>query len=356
MRELVRRSGSTQYRVQHAAYFALAWAAISICAAGAAALLINSEARAQAPLLDPGWQFYGGGQSGGVNSGFIAHTFGTGTIRLSTRAGVLPQRDLLPSPHQRRRAVTSSGRRRNITPPFRAQPPSAYRQPAPPRYDAPPAQLRGAYQPPAAKYYASAPAPQGRGIQHRAYYQQPAPPSDRVSAAAAIRSAAALSAAVVWAPRLVARVCAIKQWRHGATDGRSEIRPPGRRLPGRPAAGHDHHRYPALFSLSGAAGRQGAALRHRRRPPGLHLGRDEEVSAMREWPDWQPPDDMLKRRPDLPRYMPGGPENPLGARAMYLGSTLYRIHGSTSPGPSARKCRRAVSACATRTSSTFTVV
>jgi lipoprotein-anchoring transpeptidase ErfK/SrfK len=55
------------------------------------------------------------------------------------------------------------------------------------------------------------------------------------------------------------------------------------------------------------------------------------VSAKREWPDWTPPPQMLKRRPDLPRYMPGGPENPLGARAMYLGSSLYRIHGSNEP-------------------------
>ena len=55
------------------------------------------------------------------------------------------------------------------------------------------------------------------------------------------------------------------------------------------------------------------------------------VSAKREWPDWTPPDDMLRRRPDLPRHMEGGPENPLGARAMYLGSTLYRIHGSNEP-------------------------
>ena len=53
--------------------------------------------------------------------------------------------------------------------------------------------------------------------------------------------------------------------------------------------------------------------------------------AKREWPDWRPPSDMLQRRPDLPRYMAGGPENPLGARAMYLGSTLYRIHGSNEP-------------------------
>ena len=55
------------------------------------------------------------------------------------------------------------------------------------------------------------------------------------------------------------------------------------------------------------------------------------VSQKREWPDWTPPPQMLKRRPDLPRWMPGGPNNPLGARAIYLGSTLYRIHGSNEP-------------------------
>jgi lipoprotein-anchoring transpeptidase ErfK/SrfK len=55
------------------------------------------------------------------------------------------------------------------------------------------------------------------------------------------------------------------------------------------------------------------------------------VSMKREWPDWRPPPQMLKRRPDLPRYMPGGIENPLGARAIYLGSSLYRIHGSNEP-------------------------
>ena len=51
----------------------------------------------------------------------------------------------------------------------------------------------------------------------------------------------------------------------------------------------------------------------------------------REWPDWRPPAQMLRRRPDLPRYMEGGPDNPLGARAMYLGGSLYRIHGSNEP-------------------------
>ena len=55
------------------------------------------------------------------------------------------------------------------------------------------------------------------------------------------------------------------------------------------------------------------------------------VTMKREWPDWRPPAQMLKRRPDLPRYMSGGMDNPLGARALYLGSSLYRIHGSNEP-------------------------
>lgn len=65
--------------------------------------------------------------------------------------------------------------------------------------------------------------------------------------------------------------------------------------------------------------------------PGFTWAGVKTVSAKREWPDWRPPDEMIKRRPDLPRYMPGGPENPLGARALYLGSSLYRIHGSNEP-------------------------
>jgi lipoprotein-anchoring transpeptidase ErfK/SrfK len=65
--------------------------------------------------------------------------------------------------------------------------------------------------------------------------------------------------------------------------------------------------------------------------PGFTWAGVKEVTAKREWPDWRPPVEMLKRRPDLPTFMAGGPENPLGARAMYLGSTLYRIHGSNEP-------------------------
>jgi lipoprotein-anchoring transpeptidase ErfK/SrfK len=77
----------------------------------------------------------------------------------------------------------------------------------------------------------------------------------------------------------------------------------------------------------------GQALRY-----GIGVGRDgfrwggvHRISAKKEWPSWTPPAQMIARRPDLPRHMAGGIDNPLGARAMYLGSTLYRIHGSNEP-------------------------
>jgi lipoprotein-anchoring transpeptidase ErfK/SrfK len=64
---------------------------------------------------------------------------------------------------------------------------------------------------------------------------------------------------------------------------------------------------------------------------GFEWSGTHRVSNKREWPDWTPPAEMLKRRPDLPRHMAGGPSNPMGARALYIGSTLYRIHGTTEP-------------------------
>ncbi len=71
---------------------------------------------------------------------------------------------------------------------------------------------------------------------------------------------------------------------------------------------------------------------------GVGVGREgftwagaKTVTMIREWPAWTPPPPMLKRRPDLPRHMPGGIDNPLGARAIYLGSSYYRIHGSNEP-------------------------
>ena len=77
----------------------------------------------------------------------------------------------------------------------------------------------------------------------------------------------------------------------------------------------------------------GKAMRY-----GIGVGREgftwsgtQSVTRKTEWPDWVPPAEMLQRQPYLPRFMAGGPGNPLGARAMYLGSSLYRIHGSNEP-------------------------
>jgi lipoprotein-anchoring transpeptidase ErfK/SrfK len=65
--------------------------------------------------------------------------------------------------------------------------------------------------------------------------------------------------------------------------------------------------------------------------PGFEWAGVKSVTRKAEWPDWRPPAAMLKRRPDLPRFMEGGPDNPMGARALYLGSSLYRIHGTNEP-------------------------
>ena len=77
----------------------------------------------------------------------------------------------------------------------------------------------------------------------------------------------------------------------------------------------------------------GRAIRY-----GVRVGRDgftwtgvQKISRKAEWPDWHPPTEMIERQPYLPRFMAGGPVNPLGARAMYLGSTVYRIHGTNQP-------------------------
>ena len=77
----------------------------------------------------------------------------------------------------------------------------------------------------------------------------------------------------------------------------------------------------------------GRAIRY-----GIGVGRDGfqwqgllNITKKAEWPDWTPPPEMIQRQPYLPRFMAGGPGNPLGARAMYLGTTVYRIHGTNQP-------------------------
>ena len=77
----------------------------------------------------------------------------------------------------------------------------------------------------------------------------------------------------------------------------------------------------------------GRALRY-----GIGVGRDGfqwqgllRITRKQEWPDWTPPPEMIERQPYLPRFMAGGPGNPMGARALYLGATIYRIHGTNQP-------------------------
>ena len=77
----------------------------------------------------------------------------------------------------------------------------------------------------------------------------------------------------------------------------------------------------------------GRAIRY-----GIGVGRDGfrwqgllRITRKQEWPDWTPPPEMIERQPYLPRFMAGGPGNPLGARALYLGATVYRIHGTNQP-------------------------
>ncbi len=114
--------------------------------------------------------------------------------------------------------------------------------------------------------------------------------------------------------------------RGGSSVGRTTVAYPGNHRPGTIVISTSERR---LYLVLG----NGQALSY-----GIGVGRigftwsgTTRISAKREWPDWTPPAQMRQRRPDLPRHMAGGVDNPLGARAMYLGSSLYRIHGSNEP-------------------------
>ena len=96
----------------------------------------------------------------------------------------------------------------------------------------------------------------------------------------------------------------------------------------------------------------GRALRY-----GIGVGRDgfqwqglQNISRKAEWPDWTPPPEMIERQPYLPRFMAGGPGNPMGARAMYLGTTVYRIHGTNRPDTIGTRYRPAASGSSIPTS------
>ena len=107
---------------------------------------------------------------------------------------------------------------------------------------------------------------------------------------------------------------------------RQEVDYHGKQAPGTIVVDTPHH-FLYLVEADGKAMRYGIGVARK----GFSWSGVHKVTAKREWPDWIPPKEMLARQPYLPHRMTGGPNNPLGARALYIGHTLYRIHGSNEP-------------------------
>jgi lipoprotein-anchoring transpeptidase ErfK/SrfK len=306
--------------------------------ASSAHLLIPCAARAQ--LLDPGWQLAPqGGQDSGVNSGIIAHTFGNGGGQY-----VVP-RPYQPAPayaapaygapsYQTAPRGYQAGTQYYVVAPAQAR---GYAQQTPQYYGSP--QSPGGYQQPNVQYYAQ-PASQPRGLQQPApvYYQQQPMAAPQVSAyQSGYQQAPQYDQPPSFLMQLFGRAdpapayapSSMGDMAHPVVDPKYDRQlvdyptgqPPGTIIIDTP------HYFLYLVLDGGKALRYGIGVGR----PGFAWAGTKEVSAMRQWPDWRPPDEMLKRRPELPRFMPGGPDNPLGARAIYLGSTLYRIHGSNEP-------------------------
>jgi lipoprotein-anchoring transpeptidase ErfK/SrfK len=105
-----------------------------------------------------------------------------------------------------------------------------------------------------------------------------------------------------------------------------EVAYDGKQAPGTIVVDTPHH-FLYLVEKDGKARRYGVGVGRE----GFTWSGDYRITAKKEWPDWVPPKEMLERQPYLPRFMAGGPDNPLGARALYIGNTLYRIHGSNEP-------------------------
>ena len=242
--------------------------------------VFGSAARAQDQLLDPGWQLASSDTQTGAG-GFFGSLFGD-----EPRPSAEPRANP---------AAASSQRVRAPAPESRAQ----YQYYVP-------AQQIGAYQRSAPQGYQAAP----RYSPPRGLFEQLFARHDPAPAAA-------------YAPaRLVDPA-------HPAIDPQYErqvVDYDGNEKPGTIIIDTPHF-FLYLVMADGKALRYGIGVGR----PGFTWAGVKQISAMREWPDWIPPAEMLERRPDLPRFMPGGPENPLGARALYLGSTLYRIHGSNEP-------------------------
>jgi len=90
---------------------------------------------------------------------------------------------------------------------------------------------------------------------------------------------------------------------------------------------HTNERYLYLVQENNRAMRYGIGVGR----DGFQWAGQHKISRKQEWPDWRPPPEMIERQPYLPRFMAGGPGNPMGARALYIGQTIYRIHGTNQP-------------------------
>jgi lipoprotein-anchoring transpeptidase ErfK/SrfK len=276
-------------------------AAVFVAACGTASVF-GSQARAQSQLLDPGWQL-ASSDSPNSNGGFFGLSSGD-----QSRA----------SASQRPAAASPQRVQTRMVPQYRAQyqyyvPAQQYRA-----YQRSYGAAHGVDYQPTGSIYEPAPdanQPAPRYIQPRGIFEglfashDPAP-----------------QPAPAYAPAYGARVA---DPGHPAVDpiyDRQVVDYTGNEKPGTIIIDSPHF-FLYLVMADRKALRYGIGVGR----PGFAWSGVKQISAMREWPDWVPPPEMLERRPELPRFMPGGPDNPLGARAMYLGSTLYRIHGSNEP-------------------------
>ena len=161
-----------------------------------------------------------------------------------------------------------------------------------------------------------------------------------------MHGAAALAVMTCWALQGSAQYGTPEEWRRSTPT--IQDRDPGVAAPAEAEMDAAYRRQPVFYRSAEAPGTiiidtsdrflyliqpNNVALRY-----GIGVGRDGfqwqgllRVTRKSEWPDWTPPPEMIQRQPYLPRFMAGGPGNPMGARALYLGNTIYRIHGTNAP-------------------------
>jgi len=309
--------------------------AVSWVGACTVLLLIASNISAASQVLDPGWQLVYAGQPGyGGNGGLLQSMFdgGTGQEVIARAYEGGPQYDqpvqepyrpapayyppaAQPAPVYSRQilAPQAPGSAPQYTGTVPAQQVRSF-QTAPVNYPEPAPVTHQAAAPPQGAYQPALQYPQQGAPQPFVQYSQPAPQRLAFGYVTPPPAYAPSSSGDMAQPIIDPR------YERQVVDYQGH-EPPGTIIVDTP------HFFLYLVLEGGKALRYGIGVGR----PGFTWAGVKEISAMREWPDWVPPPEMLERRPDLPRYMPGGADNPLGARALYLGSTLYRIHGSNEP-------------------------